>query len=75
MSAIVDIVTNLLNWFSWFLALLAVFLGVYSAFLYITSGGDAEKARKSTKVFIFTIIGIVVAVVSFSLVSVLRSLI
>jgi len=72
MSAIVDIVINLLNWFAWFLALLAVLLGMYSGFLYISSGGDSEKLRKSAKVFIFTIIGLIVAAFSFGIISLLE---
>jgi hypothetical protein len=75
MSTIVDFIINLINWFSWFLAVFAVILGVYSGFLYMTSEGDSEKVRKSTKIFIFTIIGIIVSVFSFGMVSLLESFI
>jgi len=74
MSVIVDFIINLLNWFSWFLALLAVVLGIYSGFLYMSSEGDSEKVRKSTKIFIFTIIGIVISLFSFFIVSFLKIL-
>jgi len=73
MSAIVSIIINLINWFAWFLAVLAVVLGMYAGFLYITAGGDAEKTRKGTKTFIFTIIGLIIAMFSFGMVSFLEA--
>ena len=73
MNAVVEFIINLINWFSWFLALFAVALGVYSGFLYMTSEGDSEKVRKSTKTFIFTIIGIIVSIFSFSMISLLEA--
>ncbi len=73
MSVITDLIVNLINWFSWFLAVFAVVLGIYSGFLYMTSNGDSEKVRKSTKVFIFTIIGVIVSIFSFVLVSLLET--
>ena len=43
-------------------------MGLYAGALYLTARGDSAQVLKATKVFSFTIIGIAVAVVSFSII-------
>ncbi|MBI3671324.1 TrbC/VirB2 family protein [Candidatus Azambacteria bacterium] len=66
---------NLINWFSWFIAAVSVMMGLYSGFLYMTSAGDPKKAAEASKVFVFTLIGIVVSILAFGIVSVVEGLI
>jgi len=72
MNIIVNGIINLVNWFSWFVALVSVFMGLYSGFLYMISKDNPEKTRQAFKAFVFTIIGVVTAVASFGLVSFLQ---
>jgi len=75
-SASVNIISNaiinLVNWFSWFMAITAVVTGLYSGFLFMTASGDAERLNKSWKTFVFAIIGIAVAVFAFSIISIVE---
>ena len=68
----VAIILALLSWLAWFIALLAVLSGLRSAYLYITSGGDSEQLVKARKYIIYTIVGIMVAILSFSIVGITR---
>jgi len=63
---------NLINWFSWFLAAASVFMGMYAGFLFMTSGGDPEKSKKATTAIIFTVIGIAVSILAFSIISIVE---
>ena len=46
------------------LIVLSVIFVLYAAYLYLTSGGDAEKVTKATKTLTFTAVAIVVALVA-----------
>ncbi len=61
---------DLVNWFAWFVALASVVMGLYSGFLFITSSGDETKLKKARDTIIYTIIGIIVAIISFSIVAI-----
>ncbi len=61
---------DLVNWFAWFIALISVVMGLYSGFLFITSSGDEAKLKKARDILIYTIIGIVVAIISFGIVAI-----
>jgi|SRR3989344_9310936 len=54
-------ITNVLYFvFAILIAIAAIFI-VYSAFLYLTSGGDEEKLEKAKKFLIYAIVAVVVA--------------
>ncbi|MBI3671344.1 hypothetical protein HY249_00925 [Candidatus Azambacteria bacterium] len=65
---------GLVGWFAWFVALAAVVAGLYSGFLFITAGDDEKQIDKAKKFFIYTIIGVVVAVAAFGIVSLATSI-
>jgi len=69
------IFTDLINWFAWFIAVVSVVMGLYSGFLFITSSGDEAKLKKARDTFIYTIIGIVVAIISFGIVAIAEVLV
>lgn len=71
-STVIEVIVNLINWFAWFFSAASVGMGLYAAFLYLTSAGDPEKAKKATGVFVFTIIGVAVAILSFSIISIVE---
>ncbi len=71
-NIITNAIINLINWLSWFMAIMAVSVGLYSGFLFMTAGGDAERLKKSWKTFIFAIVGIAVAIFAFSIISIVE---
>lgn len=64
-----DLVVTLLNWVLILAAALAVVYLVYGGILYITAGGDAEKATKGRTAVVNAIIGIVIILLAFLLVA------
>ena len=71
---IVDLIMALVNWFAWIVGLAAVVMGLYSAVLFITAAGDDAKVKKAKDILIYSIVGIIVAILSFGIISVVRSL-
>ncbi len=60
-------VLTIVNYFLFFLGLIATIMVIYGGFLYITAGGDdTEKAKK---VLMYAAIGIIVVLISFALVN------
>ena len=74
LSDLVRAILTLLNWFSWLVAVTAVAMGLYSGFLFITARDDANRLTRPKKTLFFTVIGIAVAVVSFRMVAIEKSL-
>lgn len=75
LSALVNVILTLLNWFSWLVAVTAVALGLYSGFLFITARDNANQIVSAKQTMIYTVIGIAVAVLSFSIIAIVKSLI
>ncbi len=71
---LVNLILGLINWVAWFVALVAVLFGLYSGVLFITAGGDDEKVTKAKNILLYAIVGIVVAILAFSIVSISRSI-
>lgn len=64
----------IVNWFSWFVGLAAVVMGLYAGFLFITARDDSNQLTTARKIMMYAIIGIGVAIIAFSLVSISKSL-
>ena len=73
-SKFVEILLTLVNWFSWFVGLVAVVMGLYSGFLFITARDNANQLTTARQTMMYAIIGIGVAIIAFSLVSISKSL-
>ena len=65
---LVTIITTLVNWFAWFIALASVVMGLYAGFLFITARGEPAQIKTARGTLLWAIIGIAVAVVSFSII-------
>lgn len=65
---------GLLNWFSWFIGLAAVVMGLYSGWLFITARDDAKQLESARKTMLYAIIGIAVAIVAGGLIAITQSL-
>jgi|SRR3989344_1499131 len=55
------------------LGFLAVLMLVYGGFMYITSGGDPEKAKKGKMIFTYAVVGLLLAAFAFAIVSTIVS--
>src|SRR4030067_1985372 len=64
------IVINLVNWFAWFIAVASVAMGLYSGLLFITARGETAQLSTARKTLTYAMIGIAVAVFSFSIITV-----
>lgn len=74
-NSIVLTFINLINWFSWFVSIIAVAMGLYAGSLYLTAKGDPAKIASASRGFLYTIIGIAVSVAAFSIKALVKAFI
>lgn len=65
---------DLINWFSWFIALVSVVMGLYAGFLFITARGEAAQLKTARGTLLWAVIGIAVAVLAFSIIAITKSI-
>lgn len=68
------VLVNIINWFSWLLAVLSVAMGLYAGFLYMTAHGEPQKVATANNVLVYTVIGVVVAILAFSIIAIIKGL-
>ncbi len=64
-----DFILNVTNFILGFLGLLAVLIIIYGGFLYMTANGEQDKAEKGKKNITYALVGIIIILSSFALVS------
>lgn len=69
----VDVITNLVNWFAWIIALASVVMGLYAGLLFITARGETAQLSTAKKTFAYAMIGVAVALVSFSIIAITKA--
>lgn len=62
------IILGVVNWILGFIAILSVLMIVVSGVMYITSGGDSGTTGKAKDYLTYSIIGLVVAILSYTIV-------
>lgn len=67
-DSLVTTITTLVNWFAWFVSLASVVMGLYAGFLFITARGEASQISTARQTLVWAVIGIAVAVISFSII-------
>lgn len=67
LSATVQIMTKLINYFNGFIGLITVILIIYAGFLVLTGGGDDEKLKKAKSIIKYALMGIFLLVASYAL--------
>ncbi|MEK7519771.1 MAG: hypothetical protein AAB581_00790 [Patescibacteria group bacterium] len=72
---VLQALANIVNWFSWLLAILSVAVGLYAGFLYMTAAGEAQKVSIANHVLVYAIVGVAVAILAFSVISILEGFI
>ena len=66
-----EFIVNVTNFILSFLGLAAIVVVIYGGVLYITAGGESEKADKGKKSIMYAIMGIVIVLISYALVNTL----
>ncbi len=64
-----EFVVNVTNFVLSFLGLSAVIVIIYGGFLYVTAGGEQEKADKGKKSVMYAVMGILIVLISYALVN------
>lgn len=73
-AAISTKITDLVNWFSWGVALVSVVMGLYAGFLFITARGEPAQLKTARGTLLWAIIGVAVAVLAFSIITITKSI-
>ncbi len=68
-SSMRQMVLRFINFFLFFLGLLATAFVIYGGFLYITSQGEDSNVEKAKKILTFAALGILVVLISFALIN------
>ena len=58
-----------LGWLVWIAGIIAFGFLIYGGILFVTSGGDAEKATKARNTILYAVVGVIVVTVSFALIT------
>lgn len=64
-----ELIINLTNFASSFIATIAVAMLMYGGVLYVTAAGDESKTEKAKKIFVQAVIGILIALAAFGIVN------
>lgn len=68
------LVTNLLQWLLSIAGALALLMLIWGGITYVTSAGDEQKAAKGKKIVTWTILGLVLVLMSFSIIKLLEDI-
>ena len=71
--SIVHLIIALIYWMAWIVTVLAVIYGLRGAYTYITANGDSKRLELAKKYLIYTVVGIIVALISFAIVAIVKS--
>jgi len=66
-------ILNATNWILGFVGMIAVLMLIWGGVMYLTSGGDEEKAKTGKKTLSYAIIGLVIAGIAYAIVNVIMS--
>jgi len=64
-----QLVTTISNWFFWIAGLVVVIVIVYGGIMYGTAGGDEDKMAKAKTIIIYALIGVVIILSAWAVVS------
>jgi cytochrome bd-type quinol oxidase subunit 2 len=62
-GSLVNIVTQVMNWLLYAVGLFGVIGFVIAGILYLTAAGDDEQIKKAKKAMVYSIVGVIVALV------------
>ncbi|MCF7812641.1 pilin [Candidatus Gracilibacteria bacterium] len=68
-----DALRTIINYFLFFLGIVATIMVIYGGFMYVTSQGDDAQAEKGKNILMYAAMGIIIILISFALVNALIS--
>lgn len=71
-TSVTSLVIRLINWFAWGISAVSVVIGLYAGFLFITARGETAQLATAKKTLLYAVIGIAVAVMSFSIIAITK---
>lgn len=74
-EGISGIILNVADYAIYIIAAISVIMIIYAGLLFVLDGGSGEKSGKARKIIINVIIGIVIALLSYTIVSVVSSVV
>lgn len=69
-----ELVTNFLGWLLGIAGALAFLMFVWGGILYVTSAGDEQKAAKGKRIVTWTILGLIVILMSYSIIALIEDI-
>ncbi|MEK9147438.1 MAG: hypothetical protein AAB593_00790 [Patescibacteria group bacterium] len=73
-GGIFDILLVVMSWIFRFAIAIGIIMIIISGLMYILSGGNSERASKAIKLLLYTIIGIIIVALSWSIINIIRNL-
>lgn len=70
---LVGTIINIINWFAWLIAVIAVVIGLYAGSLFITARGEPAQLATARKTILWAIIGVAVSLLSFSIIAITKA--
>jgi len=64
-----SVVERVITYALFFIGAIALVFVIYGGVLYITSGGDSEKTTKARNTLMYAVLGIIVVVISYAIVT------
>ncbi|MBU1992239.1 MAG: hypothetical protein ABH856_02190 [Patescibacteria group bacterium] len=64
-----SLIVNIINFFLFFLGLIATIMIIYGGVTYVTAGGEQEKIESAKKIIMYAVIGIIIVLLSFAIVN------
>ena len=72
-GSIRQLVLKIVNFALGFLGVIAVIMIIYGGFLYVTAAGADEKIQSAKKIIMYSVIGIIIILLSFAIVNTVLS--
>ena len=66
-TQITDLIQRILSWVGGIVMTIALIMLLFAAILYLTAGGSEERVGRAKNYLIYAIVGIVVAILAFSI--------
>lgn len=63
------LIVNIVNFFLFFLGLIATIMIIYGGVTYVTAGGEQDKLDSAKKIIMYAVVGIVIVLLSFAIVN------
>ena len=74
LDAVSNLIILIVSWLTWLFFIAAFLFILYSGYLFLTSGGNPEDAKKARTQLTYAIIAVAIGILAFSIKSILANL-